>query len=335
MREILALTLARTREYYRDNGSLFWSFVATPFMVVTLAIAFSSDDTPILRAGFIHFAQEATLPLSGEPTIERIRYDDLDAALRRVQHHQLDILIDGKPNGGYWVNPESNKGKLLERLLRAEYPNIATANLVEGKRVRYVDWVIPGILSMNMMFSGLWGIGYVIVRYRKNGVLKRLQATPIRPWQFLAAQTISRLVIMTCVTMLVYFFCNLFIDFLMTGSYALLILIALLGNMSIISMSLLVAARTANEELANGLLNFISFPMLLLSEMWFSLDSSPDWLVAISQLLPLTHLVSAARSVMLDGAGLLEIAPHLMFLVVSAILFMAMASWMFRWDDSR
>ncbi len=339
MQRILALWMARNREYYRDKGSLFWSFIATPFIVIVLAIAFSSGNEHLFKAGLLVEGQQqdlANLPFANEPAIDLIQYQDADSALRRVQFHQLDILIADTGTSRYWINPESAKGRILEKLLLAgdhREPQRWLRQEVRGQKIRYIDWVIPGVLAMNMMFSGLWGIGYVIVRYRKNGVLKRLQATPLRAWEFLLSQALSRLGIMLAVTAIVFTVCNLFIDFRMAGSYLLLLLIALIGNLSIISISLLMAARTASEELANGLLNLISFPMLLLSELWFSLDDAPEWLQAVSQLLPLTHLVKAARSIMLEGAGLIDVAPQLLVLGIMTLVCLAAAGLLFRWHD--
>ncbi len=333
MKQILTLWQARNREYYRDKGSLFWSFVATPFMVIVLAIAFSSDNQEILRAGIVAASPSAPAgtPFAGDDAISLIVYRDREIAIDRVRFHQLDILLSMSEQNRYWINPDSSKGRLLEKLLLAQYPAEWQKTEISGRRVRYIDWVLPGILAMNMMFSGLWGIGYVIVRYRKNGVLKRLQATPIKAWQFLLSQALSRLTIMLTVTTLVFIGCNQFVDFMMLGSYWLLLLIAIIGNMAIIGISLLMAARTASEELANGLLNLISFPMLLLSELWFSLDAAPAWLASISGWLPLTHIVKAARAVMLEGAGLAEISQHLLILLMMAVVFITISAKLFRW----
>jgi ABC-2 type transport system permease protein len=334
MKEILALWMARNREYYRDKGSLFWSFVATPFIVIVLAIAFSSESQEVFRAGLLVTSNSTqTSMFTEEPAIQLIEYTDTQEALRRVQFHQLDILISANKESSYWVNPESAKGRLLEKLLISDTSKHWQREEIKGQAIRYIDWVIPGILAMNMMFSGLWGIGYVIVRYRKNGVLKRLQATPLRAWQFLVSQAFSRLFIMLSVTILVFVVCDFFLDFMMVGSHLLLLLIAVIGNLAIISLSLLMAARTASEELANGLLNLISFPMLLLSELWFSLDDAPQWLQDFSLVLPLTHLVKAARRVMLEGAGFTEITPQLGVLVIMTLLFIILAGIMFRWHN--
>ncbi|TNE75588.1 MAG: ABC transporter permease, partial [Gammaproteobacteria bacterium] len=175
MRRILALWMARNREYYRDKGSLFWSFIATPFIVIVLAIAFSAGNEHLFRAGLLLDDPNSAgnvLPFADEPAIDWVEYRDQDAALRRIQFHQLDILITASTPQRYWINPESAKGRILEALLlsdRSEKDSAWSRQEVHGEKIRYIDWVIPGVLAMNMMFSGLWGIGYVIVRYRKNG----------------------------------------------------------------------------------------------------------------------------------------------------------------------
>ncbi len=232
----------------------------------------------------------------------------------------------------YWINTNSPNGYVLERMLGAEGKTAYQRNAVTGHEIRYVDWVVPGILAMNMMFSCLFGVGYVIVRYRKNGFLKRLKATPLRPFEFLLAQMVSRLLLIQIITVLVYAGCNYFIHFQMRGSYANLFLISLLGAICLISLGLLVAARLSSEELAGGILNLITWPMMLLSGVWFSLEGTNPIVRKIAQFLPLTHLVDGARAIMTEGAGLADIAPHLAVLVLMTAVFLSIGSLIFRWE---
>jgi len=226
------------------------------------------------------------------------------------------------------------RGQAVERLLLAESFMKLERQTVSGKQVRYLDWVIPGVLGMNIMFGALFGIGFVIVRYRKNGVLKRLQATPVTPFQFLSAQIISRATLLLTAAIIVYTGANYFVDFVMLGSYLDLFVLAALGILSMISLALIVASRTASEELANGLLNLCSFPMLLLSEVWFSLDNAPGWLKGFSQCLPLTHLIQGAREIMINGATLASLSYHVGILAGSCLIFMGIASFSFRWNQT-
>lgn len=332
MNQVSALFWARTKEYYRDKGSLVWSFIMPPLIIAVVALAFSREDTALFKVGL--FPNESPpAAVASLPYIQWVPFNDLDKAEQKVRHHQIDLLLFTDGSERRLFNPESKNAQVLRDLLSAnvsdQQPWIDEA--VSGRQVRYVDWVIPGILGMNLMFSGLFGVGYVIVRYRKNGVLKRLQAAPVSPYSFLAAQMLSRLVIMMMVSTIVYGVSNLFLDFLMLGNYLTLALIALVGNLCLLSLGLIVASRMANEELANGLLNFLTFPMLLLSEVWFSLDGAPQWMAQVSNLLPLTHMVQAAREVMIEGASLAEVSDHLAAMAIMTVLFLALAAKIFKW----
>ncbi len=329
MKQLLGFFLARTKEYYRDRGSLVWSFVMPPLIIAVVALAFSHEDPALFKVG-IYPAATVPAAISQRSYIQPIHFDDLARAQQRIRHHQIDLLIVNDGAHHYFYNPESAKARVLQDLLHADSTSWK-AEAVSGRKVRYVDWVIPGILAMNLMFSGLFGVGYVIVRYRKNGVLKRLQAAPVSPYSFLAAQMLSRLVIMLAVSTTIFAISNYILDLLVLGSYWTLLLIALLGNLNILALGLLIASRLANEEVANSLLNLITFPMLLLSEIWFSLDEAPKWMSEVAQFLPLTHMVQAARAVMIEGATLADISHHLLILGLMTIVLLAAAAKIFRW----
>jgi ABC-type multidrug transport system permease subunit len=258
--------------------------------------------------------------------------ENLDKAIAKVEHFQLDMVVDPRAEQRYWVNINAPNGYVLERMLGSarapEYERLT----VQAREIRYVDWVVPGILAMNMMFSCLFGVGYVIVRYRKNGFLKRLKATPLRPFEFLLAQMVSRLILIQIVTVLVYAGCDYFIHFQMRGSYLNLFLISALGAICMISLGLLVASRLSSEEFAGGVLNLLTWPMMLLSGVWFSLEGTNPIVQKVAWFLPLTHLVDGARAIMIEGAGFLDIAPHLLVLTIMTALFLAVGSLIFRWE---
>ena len=202
---------------------------------------------------------------------------------------------------------------------------------VTGAAVRYVDWLFPGILGMNMMFSCLFGVGYVVLRYRKSGFLKRLHATPLSAFEFLSAQVLSRLTLILFITGVLYAGIGAVIGSHSAGSVLLLALVAVAGALSVIALGLTIAARFSSEEVVGGLLNVLTWPMMLLSGIWFSLEGSPRWVQWVAHLFPLTHVLDSARAVMLDGAGLAQIAPHLLYLGATALAFLAFGAWSFRW----
>jgi ABC-2 type transport system permease protein len=331
MKEFFALLKARNIEYYRDKGSLAWAFVFPLLVIIGCALAFSNPDTSIFKVG-VHGKSQNNLPLAllNQPYIKVIEFDELTQAQERIKHHQLDLLISPS-HGSYWINSESSSSLAAKDLLINESDQFSQQAL-SGRKIRYVDWVIPGVLGMNLMFGALFGVGYVVVRYRRSGVLKRLQATPINALHFLSAQLVSRLIIVVLVNGIIFVGCNFFLDLIVLGSYLNLLLITLLGAFSMISIGLLVASRTANEELAGGLLNVATWPMLFLSEVWFSLDDAPRWMQHVADLMPLTHIVKASREVMIEGATLTDISDHLILMSILTIICLLMSAKLFRWN---
>lgn len=333
MKAFIALLLARNKEFYRDRASISWAVILPIIIIVAVSIAFSGRDQQLFKIGVLAQDQEKiVLPdVLMKSYIEVVTIQDQEKALIRVRHHQLDLLLQPTENGWrYWLNENAAKGEVMQSLLLTAVP-AAQKETVSGRAVRYIDWAMPGVLGMNIMFGALFGVGYVIVRYRKMGVLKRFQATPVSAFQFLSAQLVSRLLIITVVSALIFAGCNFFLDFLMLGSYVLLIAIALLGGFSMIALGLIVSSRTDSEELAGGLLNVATYPMLLLSEVWFSLDGAPQWMKMVAQTLPLTHMLDAARAVMLEGAGWQEVSMQLLVMAIMSIVFLSIAAVMFRW----
>jgi ABC-type multidrug transport system permease subunit len=264
--------------------------------------------------------------------LQFIPYGDLNTAIDKVKHHQMDMLIDVSGVPRYWVNSSSPNGYLLERIVSGTEGNRFEQQIVVGAEIRYVDWFLPGILGMNMMFACLFGVGFVIVRYRKNGFLKRLKATPLGAFQFLFAQLVSRLLLIMVITTIVYTGCNFFIEFNMQGSYWTLLLVTTLGAMCMISIGMLIAAHTASEELAGGILNVVTWPMMLLSGAWFSLEGAQIWVQKLALIFPLTHMVSAARAIMNEGATLSQVMPHIWVLSILSMIFIAIGAYIFKWE---
>lgn len=343
IKRFLAILHARNLEFIRDRAALGWSIMLPVFLIFGFAFLFSNPDKDIYKVG-IHAGSES-VSTKKNPAIENflatkyiqfINESDLKKSIEKVTHHQLDMLIDlsGKPS--YWINSTSPKGYVLERMLRASASSPSgitayTRQTVTGREIRYIDWAMPGILAMNMMFGSLFGIGYVIVRYRKNGVLKRLKATPLTAFEFISAQIFSRLLLTLSITILVFLGTNFFVDFIMLGSYFTLFLVYTLGAFCLISLALILASRTESEEFAGGILNLITWPMMIFSGVWFSLEGLPPTAQYLSKLLPLTHIVDAARAVMNDGAGMLDIMPDLLVLLAMSILFLFIGAMLFRW----
>ena len=338
LRRIYAIFQARNREFLRDRGTLAWNLILPVALMFGLSFAFSNERDAYTvgvfqEAAEIDSSEHAFLETS---YINFVAYDDFAVAMQKVARHQLDLLVEFGDTPRYWINPESPKGYFAEIALLQSYSTEVPAiekQQISGAAVGYADWLLPGILGMNMMFSCLFGVGYVVVRYRKNGFLKRLRATPLTSFEFISAQVASRMVLILLITTFIYTGTHLLLGTRMEGSYFTLFLIAVIGAISLVSMGLVVSARVTSEELAGGLLNLINWPMMMLSGVWFSLEGAPDAVRTAASVFPLTHILNSARAVMLDGATLADVAPSLLALSVMSIVFLAIGAKTFRWGQ--
>ncbi len=345
-RQFAAMFKARSMEFVRDRGTFLWNLFFPVFIVFGLAFAFSGGEDKVFKVGVVGTIDPSVRLVSMEQA-QAIPYANAEDALRKLERHQLDFVLDFDSRE-YATNEESSKSRLARELFTAQEGAQAraadaagaaaqpagafTQKTVTGRPTRYVDWLVPGVIGMNMMFSSLFGVGYVIVRYRKNGVLKRLKATPVHALNFVSAQAASRLVIVLLTSVFVYAGTNLALRFVMRGSYLNLLLLTTAGILCMISLGLVFASRMRSEELAGGMLNLVTFPMIALSGVFFSLEGSPPILRKIAMAFPLTHFTDAARKIMLDGAGLAQIAPNLAVLAGLTVLFLIVSSILFKWE---
>ncbi len=363
MRRLLAVWHARNLEFLRDRGALFFTLILPLSIIIGMAIIFSGPPRPLFKVGVLSAHRAAVSlavaaapppplaqprashdpgrgscppgrcaadPFLQERYVQFIRVASRSKGVQDVRHQRIDMLFAPGDPPRYWVNTDSPKGYIIQRLLLAADPQAQRVQ-VTGKTVRYIDWLFPGILAMNLMFSCLFGVGYIVMRYRQTGFLKRLHATPITALEFLGAQVLSRLSITVFITAALYIGVGTLIGFHDSGSVLLLLLLAVLGSLSMIALGLTISARFSSEELVNGLLNLLTWPMMLLSGVWFSLAGSPTWVRRVADALPLTQLLHAARAVMLYGAGFSQIAPNLIYLSVITVVFLAVGAWSFRW----
>ncbi len=330
IKRLLSVWHARNLEFLRDRATMLFTLVLPIGLVIGMGLVLGKE-RPLFKIGVIATTIDTQAhPFLRERYVEFVPIPEQAQGLRRVTHQQIDLLLDLHGAPRYWVNTDSPKGYISEKLLLAAAPT-AHREPVTGAAMRYVDYLFPGILGMNMMFSCLFGVGYVVLRYRKSGFLKRLHATPLTAFEFLTAQVLSRLGLILFVTMVLYIGIGMMIHFRTAGSLALLFVVALLGALSMIALGLTIAARFSSEEVVGGLLNLLTWPMMLLSGIWFSLEGSPQWVRWVADIFPLTHVLDAARAVMLDAAGVTEIAPHLLYLALTAVLFLLIGASSFRW----
>jgi len=345
-KRIWTMFKARNYEFFRDRAAFGWNFLF-PFLIIAgFAIAFGGRDLSGFKIGVFPAASEHPV-LTGSNLPEKfirtehldfIGFPDQSSGLAQLRHHRIDFLLRiDTPKPRYWLMDSSPKGYLAERLFQSAFvpdnSGDSVREAVPGHEIRYIDWLFPGILGMNMMFSALWGVGYIIVRYRKNGVLKRLKATPLTAFEYLTAQAMSRFFLLIFTLVVVWIGSELFFHIRVAGSYLDLLVVFSLGALSLTSIGLLLAARGKSEEFTSGALNFIAWPMMFLSEVWFSLEGSPQWLKSFSQILPLTHLLRAARKIMNDGATLGQVTPECLVLIGFTLVCLVAGALLFSWNE--
>jgi len=341
-----AIFIARNKEFYRDRAAFGWNFIFPFLIILGFALMFQRGAQTPYKVGLIPPAGRASpclaVPekIAGIDMFEPVLMASRGDGFVKLTQHRLDLIVEcGSLPPLYWISDSSPKGKISESLLlkaladREKIAKLAVRETVRGRQIDYIDWLFPGIIAMNAMFSALFGVGWVVVRYRKAGVLRRFKATPLTAFEYLGAQVASRMVVLLLTNLIVYTGCALLFDFNCEGSYLNLLLLFGLGCACLISLGLIIAARSSSEEFANGVLNFIAWPMMFLSEVWFSLEGSPPWVRTLSQFFPLTHVTEGMRRIMNDGAGLGELGYHLAALGVMTAIFMTIGSVLFKWTD--
>src|SRR3990172_1827217 len=335
IKRVLILFKARNLEFLRDRSAFGWNILFPLLVIVGFSMVFGDERHDEYKVGIVGPYASSKLPAEEQLSkfreikyIAFISFASEKDALDKLLHHKIDLVIN-PAKGEFWSSKTSPKGYIAEQLLKGSAAIFKTPlkkESIQGVEIPYLEWLFPGILGMNIMFSALFGVGYVVVTYRKNGVLKRMSVTPLRPWEFLTAQIMSRMFLLLLTTGIVFIGCMLLYGFRVRGSYLSLLLVFFLGAFSMISLALVVASRSSSEEFAGGILNLISWPMMFLSEVWFSLEGARPWVQKISLLFPLTQMVDAARQIMNDGAGLREIQPQIFILLLMSALFLSLGS---------
>ncbi len=346
LKRIWVLFVARNYEFIRDRAGFGWN-ILFPFLIVAgFGIMFTHDTGSVFRLGVFPAADsslshiEIPESLKTDRHIRIIGFKTEKQALKKLVHHEIDMVLEKSGSKfRYWISDSSPGGHIMENMLKSSIlpDRLAEAMLekmhVKVDQIRYIDWLFPGILGMNIMFSSLFGVGYVIVRYRRIGVLKRLKATPVTAFEYLAAQMVSRVLILFATSFIVWVGCDLFLSLKVHGAWFDVFVVFLAGTVCLVCLGLVIACRGTNEELTNGIINFICWPMMFLSQVWFSIEGSAWWVKKIAEVLPLTRFLSAARKIINDGATLADVSSDLMVLAVMSLVFLAIGAFFFSWTE--
>ena len=338
---IIELTSARTKEFVRETEAIFWVFGFPLLLALALGFAFREkppDRIPVaVIAGPSAPSQARALTRSAALTPRVMSAAEAQDALR---HGKVSLVVDSSHSLTYRYDPTNPDSRTARRetddalQAAAGRRNVLPAKdeYVHEQGARYIDFLIPGLLGMNLMGTGMWGMGFTIANARMKKLLKRLIATPMRKSQYVMAQFLSRLIFLVVEVIVLVAFGWLVFGVRVNGSIAALALLCIVGGYAFSGLGLLTASRARTLEAVSGLMNLIMMPMWLCSGVFFSYERFPDAVKPIIRALPLTMLNDALRAVMNDAAPLTRVMPQLAFLALWGIVTFAVGLKIFRWQ---
>jgi len=344
------LLVARMKELQREPEVIFWVFVFPLLLALGLGIAFRNKPADITSVAIVSgpgaqnaLAMNALAMIERSPQKSSIRAQVLDqsSALQGFHLGKYDLVVEPDGKGGFQYHYDPSRQESV--LSRAEVddalqtaagrknllPTSAIASTEPGSR--YIDFLIPGLLGMNLMNSGMWGIGFALVEMRQRKLLKRYVATPIRRTDFLLALMSSRLVLMLIEVGLLLGFGVLVFHLRVLGSLVSILLLGALGAVAFGGLGLLTASRAQKIETVSGLINVVMMPMWIFSGVFFSYERFPAMVQPFIKALPLTALNDALRATILQGSPLITQSGRLLVLILWGGISFALALRWFRW----
>lgn len=339
---LVQLTLWRVREFLREPEAVFWVFAFPVLLALALGIAFKNRGPKELTVGVVQGTPGWVEAERALEAADGIRVEALsDSAARdRLRTGRIALLVTpGEPIT--FTFDSTREESYLARLLADDALEAAAGRhdvrairevTVTEKGSRYIDFLIPGLLGLNIMGTGLWGIGFGLVRTRKDGLLKRMLAAPMHKSHLLLSQIFARLVFLGLEASAVVLFGLLAFGVPFRGSLIAFAIVVLVGAMAFSGLGLLVASRAKTIEGVSGLMNLVMVPMWIFSGVFFAWSNFPDAMQPYIRLLPLTALNDALRAVMLDGVGITGVAGALGLLAAWGLLTFGTALKIFRWN---
>ena len=337
------LLLARTKEMQREPEVIFWVFLFPLLLAFGLGIAFRSRPASVPSVAIASGPGANAVLEMAQRSPQSLRMQIVPEAegLNGFRLGRYDLVIIPHESSGleYRYDPARPESVLartqvddaLQSAAGRPNPLPTSAQASSEPGARYIDFLIPGLLGMNLMNSGMWGVGFALVDYRQRKLLKRYVATPMRRGDFLLALTSSRLVLMIIELGLLLSFGIFAFHMRVAGSWVAIVLLGALGAATFAGLGLLTASRAQKIETVSGLINLVMMPMWVFSGVFFSYERFPAVVHPLIRALPLTALNDALRATILEGAPLTAQAGRLAVLVAwTVVSFLLALSW-FRW----
>jgi ABC-type multidrug transport system permease subunit len=332
------LTLVRFREFWREPEAIFWVFVFPILLAAGLGLAFRNR--PPDAIGIAAVTPELARSLRQEKLLD-VEQLSAPAAEEALRTGKVALFAAPSPGGAVVyrydnTNPEGRTARMLadraiQRAAGRVDPVPSSDRLMREPGSRYIDFLIPGLLGMNLMGSAMWGLGFAIVDARRKKLMKRLIATPMPRHDYLLSFVLARLLLLVVEVGVLLAFGAWVFQVPVRGSMLELAALCVLGSLAFSALGLLVASRAQTIEAVSGLMNTVMMPMWIVSGVFFSAQRFPGALQPAIRALPLTALIDALRANMLQGAGLAQVAPQLGVLGVWLVVTFTLALKLFRW----
>lgn len=342
-KSLWALSGVRLKLFFREPGSMFWTFGFPLLVTVALGVAFRNQGqarTPVaIVAG--PGAADVAAALAGQHAVEA-RVVDAGEATRELRTGQVVLAVAAPAAGAPLVftydpsRPEAVAARRqVDDFLQAHAGRrdlVPTRDQTEVSRGgRYVDWLVPGLLGLQLLNGAMWGAAFNIVNARQRKLLKRLAATPMRRAHYLLSYRVSGLVFVPLQVFVLFVFARLTFGVVIQGSALAVLGLAFLGSWAFAGLGTLCASRAQNSETANGLINLVTLPMMVFSGVFFSSARFPNVLQPAIRLLPLTAFNDALRHVVNDGASIFSQGYPLAVLLAWTLVTGVFAVRLFRW----
>jgi len=364
-RPFFQLILIHLREFYREPGIIFWGIIFPILMAWGLGIAFTQKGELIQKIVIIEDVAHPNPPLQNflgdakiskneagggeeytktvdEVNLGKTRYQFIstswEGAMRLLKRGTVIIIIEEKDGKlQYHFDPLNSEAQLnylklsaaIERPVAAN--NTAEVSPLTQTGSRYIDFLVPGLIAMGVMMSTMWGIGYSLIEKRSKKLLRRMVATPMRKSSFLISHFVARIILSVVEASLLYLFAHYYFDITIEGSLIALTAVFMAGMVAFTGIAVFVASRTAKLEIANGLINVVIMPMMVLSGIFFSYHNFPDAVIPFIQKLPLTMLADGIRSIFIEGTGLKEHLGEIASMTGVGVVFFLAGLKIYKW----
>ena len=349
------LTVASFKMYFRQREAVLWTLLLPLFMILLFSFV-KFDRLGRIDLGVVNEAGDRSIGL-----IEALRKVETLKIVEGLREQELDQLHKGERDIVLVIQPSLQLGAhdsltayvnsakpqvaqlgelVLQRVIdELTFDQLPVANrlylkveAVKGRNLTYIDFLLPGVLSMSIMQMGIFGVAFSFVSLKKRGILRRLWVTPINPTDFILAQVVTRLVVVMMQVSVMIGAGVLFFDLHFVGSFVELFIVGMLGAVVFLAIGFALAGISKSEDQVAPLANIISLPMMLLSGVFFSRSNLPDFVHVVTDYFPLTYLADGMRSIAIDGASLVQVWQQLLGLCVWSVVSCAVAIKLFRWE---